>query len=127
MAAFARRALAMALEDRSSAHQQDGWTFFDRGLIDAAAGLQHVTGEPILEDIGRTHRYHRRVFLAPPWPEIYRNDGERRHDLKAAEAEYTRLLHVYPALGYEVVILPKIPVEARADFVIDILADLTGR
>ena len=52
------------------AFQGNVWVFFDRGLIGAAAGLQHLTGEPVLQKLGQSHRYHRRVFLAPPWPEI---------------------------------------------------------
>ena len=90
----------------------DGWLFFDRGLIDPAAALQHLTGEPA------ANRYHRRVFLTPPWPEIYRTDPERRHGLDMALAEYSRLLKIYPSLGYEVSILPKVGVEERADFVL---------
>ena len=39
-AAFARRAVAMALADRASVPDTGSWVFFDRGLIDAAAGLQ---------------------------------------------------------------------------------------
>jgi predicted ATPase len=82
--AFARRAVALALADRASAGALDGWVFFDRGLIDAAAGLQHLTGEPVLTALGQSHRYHCRVFLAPPWPEIYVTDPERRHGLEGA-------------------------------------------
>jgi predicted ATPase len=118
IAAFARRAIAMALQDREAAARHEGWVFFDRGLIDAAAALEHVTGEPALETYGRVHRFHPRVFLTPPWPEIYAADAERRHDLAAAEAEYERLLAAYPRLGYEVVILPKVGVVARADFIL---------
>ena len=87
--AFLRRALAMALADRASAIASDGWVFFDRGLIDAAAGLQHLTGEPLLEKFGQFHRYHRRVFLAPPWPEIYVQDAERWHDFDSAITIFT--------------------------------------
>jgi predicted ATPase len=57
--------------------------------------------------------------LTPPWPEIYRQDTERQHGLEAAMEEYERLLRDYPALGYKVVELPKIPVGERADFVVD--------
>jgi predicted ATPase len=92
--------------------------FFDRGLIDAAAALQHLTGEPALLNLGQEHRYHRRVFLAPPWPEIYGTDPERRHGLTEAVAEYQRLLDVYPAIGYEVTLLPKVSVAERTDFVV---------
>ncbi|MGF6229916.1 putative ATPase [Inquilinus ginsengisoli] len=65
---------------------------------------------------------HRRVFLTPPWPEIYGTDPERRHGLDAALAEYERLLEAYPALGYEVVVLPKASVTERAEFVLATLA-----
>ena len=68
-AAFARRAIALALADHAAA-PSEGWVFFDRGLIDAAVALEHLTGEPAVETLCRLHRYHRRVFVAPPWPEI---------------------------------------------------------
>jgi predicted ATPase len=89
---------------------------------DAAAGLQHLTGEQLLVELGQSHRYHRRVFLTPPWPEIYVTDLERRHGFDTGLAEYSRLLEAYPALGYEVVVLPKVGVVERADFVLTRLA-----
>ena len=116
--AFARRAIAIAIADRESAAAQDGWVFFDRGLVDAAANLQNLTGEPALTTLGQLHRYHRLVFLTPPWPEIFATDSERRHDLNGALGEYSRLLEAYPSLGYEIAILPKVDVSERADFVL---------
>ena len=56
--AFIRRAIAMALADRAAATDQTSWVFFDRGLIDAAAGLEILTGEPAAP-LRQTHRYHR--------------------------------------------------------------------
>ena len=105
--AFAQRAIEMALADRTAAGSSAGWVFFDRGLLDAAAALQHLTGEPAPVILGQVHRYHHRIFLVPPWPEIFVTDSERRHDLDAAIAEYQRLLNMYPSLGYEVTILPE--------------------
>ncbi|HEY2049737.1 MAG TPA: AAA family ATPase [Caulobacteraceae bacterium] len=120
--AFARRAIAMALNNLEAVQDRQGWVFFDRGLIDAASALEHMTGEPALARVEAGRRYHRNVFLVPPWPEIYETDAERRHDLEAALPEYDRLLRVYPALGYEVTILPKDAVSARADHVLSTLA-----
>ena len=121
-AAFLRRAIEMALADRAAARTQEGWVFFDRGLIDAASGLQSVTGEPALRTLDAQHRYHRRVFMAPPWPEIYETDPERRHGFEAGLVEHRRLEAELPTLGYEVIVMPKTSVRARADFVLGMLA-----
>lgn len=121
MTAFLHRAIEMALADHSNADSTTGWTFFDRGLVDAIAGLTAITGEPLTMDLTQNHRYHQRVFLTPPWPEIYAQDPERRHDMEAALSEYARLVHTYPLLGYEVVQLPKTGVSQRADFVLKTL------
>lgn len=63
LAAFAHRAIAMALEDRERAASLPGWVFFDRSLIDAAAALKAATGdERQLNALKQQHRYHARVF-----------------------------------------------------------------
>ena len=121
--AFVRLVIAQAHSDRDAARDLQGkWVFFDRGLIDASIALQHLTGEPILAPPSSSHSDHRRVFMAPPWPEIYVTDDERRHSLNVGIAEYRRLIGAYPALGYEVVTLPKVGVTERADFVLQTLA-----
>jgi predicted ATPase len=63
-AAFARRPIMMALADLDAARRQPGWVFFDRCLIDAAAALQHITGDAAIEQLAAQHRFHCRVF----WP-----------------------------------------------------------
>ena len=121
-AAFARRAVEMALSDRKTAMDWPGWVFFDRGLIDASSALQDTTGEPVLQRLGTQHRYHRRVFLVPPWREIYVTDPERKHGFEETLVEFERLEREYPALSYEVIMLPKVSVRDRADFVLDALS-----
>lgn len=118
LAAFARRAIAIALSDRAAMQGSPGFVFFDHGLVDAAVALEASGGEPVLAPLAGEHRYNRKVFLTSPWPEIYAGDPERRHDLAAAHAEYERLEKAYPALGYEIVLLPKVPVAERADFLL---------
>ncbi|AOF88485.1 AAA family ATPase [Sinorhizobium sp. RAC02] len=119
LTAFARRAIAMALADREAVRDHPGLVFFDRGLVDAASALEVSGGEPVLAGPAAGHRYNRRVFLTPPWPDIYAGDAERRHGFDAALEEYDRLEKLYPALGYETVILPKVSVVERANFVLD--------
>jgi predicted ATPase len=119
--AFAQLAIATALADRKTAKTAPGWVFFDRGLIDAASALQRLTGQPVLSQLNELHPYHRRVFLAPPWPEIYVTDVERRHGFQAGLEEYERLRRELPTLGYDVVLLPKVTPSARAEFVLSAL------
>jgi len=112
--AFGRRALAMAIADHAEA---SGLTFFDRGVIDAVAAL-NAKGSPLPGDVVETYRYDR-LFLAPPWPEIYEVTGDRRHSLETALRDYERVHETYVAAGYAPVMLPRDTVEARADFVLD--------
>lgn len=118
MASFARRAVAMARSDLSSAEQKTGTVFFDRGLVDAAVALQHTSGVPYQQTLGSKRHYFRDVFLAPPWPEIYRQDDERRHDLSDALEEFERLKTALADLGYDICLLPKVSTQIRADFVV---------
>jgi predicted ATPase len=125
--AFLRRAIEVALADRTVAEAHAGWVFFDRGLVDAVSALAALTGEAVLRPLCMAHRYHPRVFMAPPWPEIYVTDAERKHGLETAIAEYQRLMEVFPALGYDVVTLPKAPPPERAAFVLSSLdSDAVG-
>ena len=111
-AAFARRAIVMSIADHERAN---GLTFFDRGVIDAAVAL--VATKQSWPSETKTHRYDR-VFLAPPWPEIYENDEDRRHSLDTALLDYERVRKAYLQAGYEPVDLPRNSVKARADFVL---------
>lgn len=126
MEAFLRRAVDLSIADLERARDGGGFVFFDRGLIDAASALQSITGEPELQRFAPWYHYDRTVFLAPPWPEIFVADEDRRHGLGEAVAEYERLAIEIPALGYHVVELPRISIEARADFVLATLED-SGR
>jgi predicted ATPase len=118
--AFARRAMEVAIADLSSAAKLKGWVFFDRGLVDAAAALEYATGEAVPSQL--SGRYHSTVFLTPPWPEIFAADPERRHGFTEAVGEFERLQETYHHLGYNVLLLPRTSVQARADFVLARLA-----
>lgn len=118
MAAFLREALRVAAMDLEDISLDVGPVFFDRGLIDAAAALQRLFGVPLSQSLGESIPYGQLVFLAPPWPEIYCADEERKHGFTEAVAEYDHLDRTYRALGYEVRLLPRSSVADRADFVL---------
>jgi predicted ATPase len=124
--AFARRAIAMARDDLLAAEARAGPVFFDRGLVDAALALEDAGGPRLEETLGPARAYASRVFLAPPWPEIYQKDDARQHGFREAEAEFHRLSEAYPRLGYAPCLLPKTSVEARVAFVLGRLGGLGG-
>lgn len=115
--AFVDRIVALARADYAAASGSTGCVFFDRGLFDAVSALAQVSGTSIPQELLRDYPYHRQVFLVPPWREIHVNDTERRHGFAEAEAEYHRLAREYEACGYQTIVLPRLSVEARADFV----------
>ena len=120
--AFAQRAIEMASADRERVKDANGWVFFDRGLVDAAVTLEQASGVPAARTLAGSDRFHHQVFLTPPWPEIYRPDHERRLGMAEGITEYHRLLDAFTRLGYEPILLPKLDVEARADFVLEYLS-----
>jgi predicted ATPase len=117
LAAFASKSMNVSREDRKQAEGCAGLVFFDRGLVDAACALEHATGIQSLQLVA-SERYHQRVFLTPPWPDIYITDSERKHGFEAAVAEYNRLLLAFGQLNYDIQILPFMSVHERADFVL---------
>lgn len=117
MKAFAHRAIEIAYTDLASAKKQVGFVFFDRGLVDAAVALEFAGGESVRKTLGDRLHYSQTVFLAPPWPEIFAQDEERRHGIQSATDEFYRLETALLDLGYDVCLLPKCSVNERVNFV----------
>ncbi len=94
--------------------------FFDRSIVDAVSGLEQmkVSVPPHLMKALQTFRYNKKVFITPPWPEIFRNDSERIHSYDHAVAEYTALLTSYQRIGHELFFVPKVSVPQRVDFIL---------
>lgn len=118
--AFIELALARSLENLEKAAQSNGPAFFDRGIVDAYNYfLQNNILVPSHFD-GAVQRYrYRQIFLFPPWKEIFQNDPERRHTFGSAVAEYESLIATCARLGYEALVVPKLPVGARADYILE--------
>lgn len=96
----------------------------DRGIPDLIAyGRAMKLAETAhFERAARLYRYNRRVFLAPPWREIYADDAERTEGWEHAQRIYPPMRDAYFEMGYEVIELPKAPVEDRLAFMLDAIA-----
>jgi predicted ATPase len=99
----------------------EGIVFFDRGILDAIGyarmtGLE-VTGEMIT--MVESFRYNPRVFILPPWFEIYKTDDARKQTWEEAELTFGNLKKTYLEHGYEMIELPLDSVENRVEIILD--------
>jgi predicted ATPase len=118
---FAELMLAWELSSYRAAYHQTGCVFFDRGVPDVV-GYLRLLRLPVPEHMQRaaqTFRYNQRVFVAPPWQEIFCQDRERKQDFDEAVRTYDALVATYTEFGYELVELPRATVDGRATFVLD--------
>ncbi len=119
--AFAELMLSWEMRSYHLARTQPGPVFFDRGMPDLV-GYLRLLGRPVpahMDRAARTFRYHRRVFVAPPWPEIFAQDAERKQTPDEAARTCEAMLAAYSAYGYDPVMLPRTPVGDRLQFVLD--------
>lgn len=117
--AFAALMLSWEMRSYREAMNAPGPILFDRGIPDVI-GYLRLCGLPVPAAALRAaeqRRYASRVFIAPPWPAIFRQDAERRQTLAEAEATYDAMVDAYSSLGYELVVLPLAPVTERARIV----------
>jgi predicted ATPase len=117
---FAELMLSWELRSYRMARRQVGCVFFDRGIPDIA-GYLRLVGLPVPAHVARAaeaFRYNRRVFIAPPWAEIFAQDSERKQSFEEAVRTYDALAAAYAGLGYELIELPRVSIEDRLRFVI---------
>lgn len=118
-ALFAAMMLCWEMRSHEAAGRQTGPVLFDRGVPDII-GYLRLEGLPVPAHLLRAAaliRYDRRVFIAPPWPEIYRQDAERRQSPETARRTCEAVAEAYRSLGYDLIELPRVSVADRAAFV----------
>ena len=119
--AFAEAMLVCDLRSFQEARDCVGTVLFDRGLPDLA-GYLTLCGLPVptnIREAARSFRYNRKVFIAPPWPEIFRQDGERKQSVEEAHQTYDAMVRAYTEFGYELTHLPLEPMPDRVAFVLE--------
>lgn len=118
--AFADLMLSWEMRSHRAGLSLRGPVIFDRGVPDVL-GYLRLSALPVpshVERAARMFRYHRRVFIAPPWPEIFAVDAERKQSFEEAEATYEMMMETYADLDYDMVPLPLSSVHERVEFVL---------
>lgn len=126
-AAFARLLFERSISafDRAPA---ETCVFFDRSFIEAIAYCA-VIGMPVPKawtEKAAARRFDGPVFVCPPWPEIFTQDNERRHDFDHACRDHAANIAAYAGAGYELIEIPRAPAADRAAFVLGKLGILPG-
>ncbi|MGB3537254.1 MAG: AAA family ATPase [Mesorhizobium sp.] len=120
---FAERMFEWELSSYRQAERETGVVFFDRGLPDTL-GYLRLEGLPVpnwMEEQPWRLRYNGRVFVAPPWKEIFGPDEERRQSWEVAVRTYETMVYTYEDLGYTLTELPRVPVPDRVRFMLETL------
>jgi predicted ATPase len=123
-ALFAELMLSWELRSYRLAENSTGIVFFDRGIPDVF-GYLRLVGLSVPEHVHKalqTFQYHRRVFIAPPWQEIFEPDCERKQDFDEAVRTYQSMVAAYAEYGYELVEIPCVSVEERVRFIREAIA-----
>jgi predicted ATPase len=113
--ALAELMLSWEMRSYRAALKRSGPVIFDRGVPDVL-GYLRLSNLPVpshVEKAAQMFRYHRRVFIAPPWREIFGQDKERKQSFEEARATHDVMVETYSSLGYELVSLPFDSVEER--------------
>jgi predicted ATPase len=102
---------------------KDQVIFFDRCFLEGISYYHSLKTENATkyDHFLQELRYYSKIFMTPPWKEIYCQDEERKHSFEEAVEEYERLLKTYPQYGYQVIEIPKVSVRERFQFVISII------
>jgi predicted ATPase len=117
---FAQLMLDREIENYTRMEKSAAPVVFDRGIPDVI-GYLRLCDLPVpraAEEAARTRRYNRQVFIAPYWPQIYAQDGERKQDPEEAERTCRMMRAVYAEYGYELAELPFASVDERVAFVL---------
>ncbi len=93
--------------------------FFDRGILDAICymNMENILITSAMKAMALIHPYAPKVFILPPWEEIYQTDKERKQTWEEAVFTFKRMKETYLGYGYEVIEVPKAAVGLRRAFI----------
>lgn len=93
--------------------------FYDRGMPDVTAYMDFVkTHYP--DNFSKTcltYKYDK-IFVLPPWKEIYEQDNERYESFEQAENLFDFLKNAYESYGYNTIEVPVGSIKDRAEYIL---------
>jgi Predicted ATPase len=95
--------------------------FFDRGILDTICymNMENIPVTSEEQKVISAHPYSQKVFILPPWEEIYETDNERKQTWQEAIYTFDVMKQTYTAYGYDVIEVPKGSIENRCAFILN--------
>lgn len=117
---FSELLLEGRIKQFEQASQENKTVFIDRGIPDVVAYMDFIgdTYSEKFSDACLKYKYDK-VFLLPPWEEIYVSDHVRYESYEEAMKIHDFLVDTYHKYGYDLIEIPKVSVENRYQFIID--------
>jgi predicted ATPase len=104
----------------SACNESHEVVFLDRGIPDVLAYMHYIGDSyPSFFDAACREHIYTRIFILPPWEEIYVSDRERYENFEQAKLIYNHLTETYQNYGYELIEVPKDSVDNRILFILD--------
>lgn len=107
----------------SSAQQEPhNIVFLDRGIPDVLAYMHYIGDSyPAFFDQACRDHIYTKIFILPPWEEIYESDDARYENFEQAKLIYTHLVETYQKYGYNLIEVPKGTVDERINYILETL------
>jgi predicted ATPase len=94
--------------------------FLDRGIPDVLAYMHYIGDSyPNHFDLACRENEYTKIFILPPWEEIYESDAARYENYEQAKLIYNHLVETYEKYGYQLIDVPKDTVGNRIIFILD--------
>lgn len=98
--------------------QQAPYHLYDRGIHDVIAYLDGIGADYPQDYVTQAHIYtYDKVFLLPPWEDIYIPDSERYETFEQAMEIHEHLVAVYKRFMMPIIEVPKVSVDKRVEFI----------
>jgi predicted ATPase len=107
---------------KDSNNLEDKIVFFDRGVADVLGYMDYFqqSYNAIFTDACKENMYTK-IFLLPPWEDIYVSDNERFESYKESVEIHFALRKIYENFGYTIIEVPFGTVKERTDYILESL------
>jgi predicted ATPase len=93
--------------------------FLDRGIPDVLAYMHYIGDSyPSFFDAVCRENTYTKIFILPPWEEIYVSDDARYENYEQAKLIYNHLTETYQNYGYQLIEVPKDTLDNRILFIL---------